>query len=321
MATVAAIRAGLRGLGDPAAWGTGLSDAGARVALAEEVDRVCEGLRAGPRSSRRVLIWCANNVFTAPIRWAAQLQAAGCTVALKASRRAPAPMRALGRALDLPVHVLDHDAALALLPQFDAVLAFGSDATLSALAGHLPAETARSLHGHRVSFAVVQGDDAATAQALAWDACLYDGAGCMSPAAVFCLGDAARLAAHLADAMADLAHTMPRGAVSPDIGPTWRQRTGLARILGACWQGTEWAVPLLPLARSQAVVLPRMVPVHPLGDLDALGGLAALPLSTCATDLAPWDLPFTRWCAPGAMQRPPMGPVHEGIDVIARLTR
>jgi hypothetical protein len=317
VATLSAIRAGLRGLGDPASWGTGLSAQGARVALTEEVDRICQGLRAGPQSDRRVLIWCANNVFTAPMRWAAQLQAAGCAVELKASQRNPAPVRALGQALGIPVHVLDHAHALALLGRFDAVLAFGSETALSALPPHAPAR--RSLHGHRVSFAVVQGDDATTAHALAWDACLYDGAGCMSPAAVFCLGDAQRLAANLADAMAHMAERMPRGRVSPDIGPSWRQRTGLARILGSSWEGADWAVPLLPLERSQAVVLPRMVPVHAVRNVDALAGLEDLPLSTCATDLDPWALPFTRWCAPGDMQRPPMGPVHEGVDVIQRL--
>ncbi len=57
---------------DPAGWGTGLSPAGARRALDEAAGAVLAApLAPRPRPPRRLVIWCAGNVFTAPAPWAA----------------------------------------------------------------------------------------------------------------------------------------------------------------------------------------------------------------------------------------------------------
>ncbi|MCB9760394.1 MAG: hypothetical protein H6739_11200 [Alphaproteobacteria bacterium] len=324
---------------DPTGWGTGLSPEGAWLALGAACLEVLQGeldprALLPPHPTRRrmppktLVIWCAANVFTAPLEWVAQFLVLGSRVVLKAPTGAEAPLRALVEAFEgLPVELVEapHQQAWGLLAQADAVLAFGSDRAMTELAGRIPPTTARSLHGHRASVAVVQGHDAALAEALALDAALHDGAGCMSPAAVFCLGDAGALAENLADAMAHMQRRVPRGAVHPSIGPAWRRRTGLARILGDCLEGDGWAVPLLPDYRAEPATLPRMLPVHPIETLDDLEVLRGWPLSTCATDLDALrsiaSLGFCRICAPGTMQRPPLGRPHDGVDVINALCR
>ncbi len=309
---------------DPTGWETGLSAPGARAALHEAVAAVLAGPWQAPDPvPDRVVIWCAANVFTAPLEWTAQLVAAGSKVVLKAPSRCPAPARALAQAFDglgVRTVVQPHERAVELLATGDPVLGMGGDAAMAQLARHLLPGQPRSLHGHRVSFAVVQGSSPDLARALARDAALYDGAGCMSPAAVFALGDHERLAAHLADAMAAAQRRWPRGEVDPAIGPRWRTRTGLARVLGASHEGPGWAVPVLPLHLAQASVLPRMLPVHPVSRLAQLAGLAELPLSSCATDLGELELGFPRLCAPGSLQAPRTNRHHDGVDVMAVLS-
>ena len=309
---------------DPTRWATGLSAPGAREALATASERVLEGPWQLPSPApRRVVIWCAGNVFTAPLEWTAQLVAAGSEVVLKAPSATPGPVLALAeafRGLPVTAHALAHEQAWPLLRDAEAVLGMGSDEAMAELDRRVPDGVPRSLHGHRVSFAIVAGSSPELARALARDAALYDGAGCMSPAAVFCLGDAEALAAHLAAAMSDAQERWPRGEVDPAVGPRWRTRVGLARILGTSHEGPSWAVPLLPLEHAEASVLPRMLQVHAVGGLEQLAPLAELPLSSLATDLpiAP-ELPFPRVCAPGELQAPRTNRHHDGIDVMAVL--
>ncbi len=319
---------------DGSAWGTGLSPAGVRAAQEAAAALIRDGakLLGQPRGRppRRLLIWCAGNVFTAALEWTALFAALGSEVRLKAPSRCPAPVLAIAAAfapLGVRARALPHAAARSLIEGVDAVLGFGSDAAMAELSAWLPPGLRRSLHGHRVSFAVVSGDPAAAA-GLALDAALYDGAGCMSPSAALCLGDPGTLVKALSREMAAIARRIPRGAPAPGLGPEWRRRCGLARMLGRCEAGPDWAVPLLPPEQLTAGPLPRMLPVHPIRSLEQLAPLAGLPLSTCATDLpegpeleALIDLGFDRVCAPGAMQRPPLGRPHDGVDVIAALSR
>lgn len=316
---------------DAADWDTGLSAAGARRALREACELVLGSrlthalLPAGARPPGALLIWCAANVFTAPLEWVALFTALGAKVTLKAPEGQAAPLRAMARAFGDRVRVFEgpHEAALALVSRHDAVLAFGSDAAMDALNRHIPPSMPRSLHGHRVSFAVVNHPD--SAEGLALDAALYDGQGCMSPAAVFCTGDAERLAERLAGAMESMERELPRGPLEPSLGPEWRRRAGLARVHGRLWSGPAWAVGLAPPALAVAAPLPRFLMVHPIRSLDDLDGLRALPLSTCGTDRHDVDalaaLGFWRICRPGRMQSPPPGRPHDGVDVLATLSR
>lgn len=315
---------------DPSDWNTGLSNQGARLAMNTAARLVLDGelgVASGEPPSKLV-IWCASNVFTAPLEWTALFTALGTEVLLKASSRIPHATEALAGAfesLGVSAHTLDHVPALDLLGGADAMLAFGADETLSELEAQLPSSLLRSMHGHKISVAVVSGrDPQRTAEALAWDMVLYDGRGCMSPVAIFCLGETEALADCLANALESTGVRIPPGPLEPWQGPQWRQRTGLARALGTCREGRRWAVCNTALSPLNST-LPRMAMLHEIDDLASLAFLRDLPLSTCATDLAdPVDLQalgFHRICEPGDMQRPPLGRLHDGVDIIAQLSK
>lgn len=315
------VRYRLKDLGskDPALWGTGLSVEGARRALHEALTP----LRAFPRNTgltppESLLIWCAGNVFTAPLEWVAWFYHLGCPrITLKAPMACPRPVIEIADSFGCEVAVLQHDRALNMLDHHDALLAFGGDEAMGVLRQRA-GDMKHALFGHRVSFAIVRGEDRQTARRLALDAALYDGAGCMSPAAVFHLGDAEAFAALLAEEMERLERELPRGEVDDAVGPHWRRRCGLARIHGRSWEGHTWAVPLMPARYAESAVLPRMLPVHPIQSQEELAALAQLPLSTCAADV-PVKLPFWRICRPGEMQRPGLRREHDGVDVLERL--
>lgn len=305
----------MRELGDPAGWNTGLSPEGARTALRVEIECI-EAATPRTGAPRRVAIWCSQNVFVAPLRWIERFTALGCEVVLKAPTRRPEAYRAIGAAYGVRVVEAPHDEALGLLEDIDALLGFGSDAAMARLDAVF--EGPKALFGHRVSFALVEDISHEVAHALAMDAALHDGAGCRSPAAVFCLGDAERLAMRVAQGLRELAISMPRGEVDPALGPEWRRRCGLGRVRGRCWSGHEWAVPFLAVEHLAPSPLPRLLPVHPIASLDELdAALAGLPLGACATDVEPRG--FRTLCRPGELQRPPDDGCWEGVDVVQRL--
>lgn len=316
---------------DPSSWHTGLSDAGARRALREACELLLASRLAhaqlphGAHAPKELLIWCAGNVFTVPLEWVALFHALGSRVTLKAPTGQAEPLHALAAAFGEKVRVVEanHEAALALLSQADAVLAFGSTETMEALNVQIPLDTPRSLHGHRVSFAVV--DHLSSAEGIALDAALYDGQGCMSPAAVFCTTEAEKFAEKLAMELMKIERELPRGPLDPALGPEWRRRAGLARSQGRLWSGESWAVGLAPMAFATLSALPRFIMVHPIQSLDQLAALRSLPLSTCATDRhdlgALSAAGFWRLCRPGHMQLPPPGRPHDGVDVRAVLCR
>ena len=314
---------------DPTDWNTGLSKEGACLAMKTAAGLVLDGTLglSRDRPPKRVVIWCASNVFTAPLEWTAQLAALGSEVLLKAPSSSPASIQAMAdafRGLGVSAHHLDHTESLRLLEGADGLLAFGSDETLASLDAQVPQALRRSLHGHRASVAVVTGrNPVQTAQALVWDLVLYDGRGCMSPSAIFCLQEAEALAEALASALEEAGKVIPPGRLSPWQGPQWRARTGRARALGTCQEGDQWAVCTTKTGPLEAN-LPRMAVLHEIEDVRALSFLEDTPLSTCATDLVEHGalkaLGFHRICAPGDMQRPPLSRKHDGVDVIARLS-
>ncbi len=305
-------------LSDPAGWETGLSPEGARAALSVELELLRAG-RTDPRGRpRRILIWCAGNVFTAPLRWVHRFTELGCEVTLKAPSRGPRPCLEIAGAYGARCEVLPHAQAFHLLDRADALLAFGTDEAMAELDRRFAGP--KSLHGHRLSVALWH--EQAQVSALAMDVALHDGAGCLSPTVVFAEAPGA-LAPLLARELAELAERTPRGPLAPAEGPLWRRRTGLARVTGTCLEGPDWAVCVLPRGRFAPLALPRLVTIHPglprgLVEGLALSTLAAAP-ALQREDEWPARLGFTRSCDIGQMQRPACDDSWEGVDVVARL--
>ena len=239
----------------------------------------------------------------------------------KAPSGAPSLCMALAECLasqGLPVSA-DTDRALG---QPEAIVAFGGDASMAAIQAATP-QARHSLYGHRFSIAVVTGDPEAAAAAVASDAALYDGRGCMAPTAVFTTGEVHTLAQALAKAMAQAQARWPRGEVDAQLGPEWRRRTGLARVLGQCLEDSDWAVPVFPASHFHPVALPRMLPVHAisgLSELNEIMGPWAHQLSTCGTDDAQAAPAGTLRVSPlGQMQTPAFPRLHDGRSMLGAI--
>jgi hypothetical protein len=279
------------------------------------------------RPPRLAAVVAARGVFTAPLEWSVLLAAAGAELVIKAPAAAPAFCRALAQALSacgLPVRCTTERS----LPSVDALVAMGGDEAMAELAS-VHARARLSLHGHRFSLAVIQGDDERLAQGLAEDALLYDGRGCFTPVAVLHLGEAGAAAAFtaaLSRALEQTARRLAPGPRDPLLGPHWRRRTGLARALGALTSETSPCTALLPPELLETAALPGFLPVHHVAGLQAISPLLS-PwrrwLAACATDLDDpgplLELGFERLCRPGRLQRPPLHRPHGGREMLRPL--
>ena len=335
---VAAVLRGLARLGRmPAApLSDGLLEDTAREGLSAAIGAITEGGLArelatpGARPAR-VAVVAARGVFTAPLEWAALWAAAGAEVHLKAPRGAGGLCAALAaclRAEGLPVtSAEDRD-----LRDPDAIVAFGSDASMAALPAASPRARVAA-YGHRVSFALVGAEGPGLATALAWDALAYGGRGCMAPAAVLVDGDPAAVVDALAEALPGLLWALPQAPLDPALGPEWRRRVGLARALGEVREGPGWAVLRLPLGALAPAALPGMIVVHGVADgvearralwpwRDQLSSLATDDGLRYIRDPAGWEELyswFPRVCVPGELQRPRFPRRHDGRPMMAPL--
>ncbi|HVM61237.1 MAG TPA: acyl-CoA reductase [Verrucomicrobiae bacterium] len=233
----------------------------------------------------------------------------------------------------------------------DAVIAYGTDSTVSALRQLAPASAKFLGYGHKISFAVV-AKEAMTAenlpqlaQAAAFDASVYDQQGCLSPH-VFYVEERGQLgprkfAAALADAMAAYQARVPRGQLSVQEAAEFaRFRTGYEfaaasdRRIGvwASPSGNDWAVIYDDSPAFVASCLNRVVFVKPTDGykrvLDAIQKFAS-QLSTVgvapmneraaafASDLT--RMGVHRVCPIGQMQHPPLSWHHDGRPNLADL--
>ncbi len=332
---VAAVCAAVRRLSrhpTPAQLADGLSPAMASHCLHLACDAISRpalqrAVSVPGRGPTRAGVVAARGVFTAPLEWVCLLATVGSELWLKVPAAAPAFGEALAAAFQaegLPVSCISTRE----LPDADALVAMGSDETISALAGRY-ARARLSLHGHRFSVALVQGSDEELARQLALDALLYDGRGCFTPVAVLHLGgeQAARaLATRISSAMGALQAELPPGPRDPLQGPEWRRRTGLARALGSLETTGGAASACLEARFFEAAALPGFLPVHPIRDLDE-GRHLLRPwrawLAACASDLDDADalqaLDFERLCRPGQLQSPPLCRTHGGMEMLRPL--
>ena len=244
----------------------------------------------------------------------------------------------------------DTEATQALLAA-PCIVAMGSNATLQELARHVHPWQRWVGYGQRLSLAAlgphISNSPAlpATAEKLAQDVALWDQSGCLSPAAIFVLGNAktaAEVADCLANALRDLGPRWPRGTIgSHDAAAIHHQREE-SRLRTAAGQevcvhaseDTGWTVIAEADASWRPTPLHRFVRVYPVADIPRLcTALAPLSpyLSSVAIDgfgaeraelageLA--RLGASRLCAPGDLQAPPLGWHHDGRPLLLPIVR
>lgn len=270
-----------------------------------------------------IAIVVSSGVFTTPIEWTAIAVSAGCSVHLKAPASDPALCRALAEVFTANGADVTWGVSREL-PPVDAIIAFGGDQSVADVASANPTVPVEQ-YGHRFSVAWVAGDAVAAAGPLAIDLVRYDGRGCMAPTAVFTPGDPDELAEAIAGQLQELEQRFPRGAVDPSLGPEWRRRLGLARVVGSSWTGSEWAVTVTPPKYFTPAALPRMVNIHPASSIDELRAILApwRPwLSTLGTDADGISIDGVhRVCRLGWMQAPSIPRHHDGRPMLYGLNR
>jgi hypothetical protein len=323
---------------DTSDWGTDLSEEGARLAQRVSSELVLNGVfRELPSPPKKLMIWCSSNVFTAPLEWVAQFAAMGSEILLKAPSNYPQPVLALAEAfsnLGVSAHVVALEDGLELLADCDAVLGFGSDASMSNLETHIAPHVRRSLHGHKGSLAIVNAASPVDcAKGLIQDSILYDGRGCMSPVAVFCIGNPNPLYQEIKKqgmlpptpigtlSLAEQAHISRRTAIAKLTGPDPLTQSPSEENSPKPSRGSVNPI-LLGKEDFEFLSLPRLIPIHTIASIEELDFLKDLPWSSCATDLPHEDLAhlgFHRICSPGELQHPPLNRLHDGVDVLDRL--
>jgi len=238
------------------------------------------------------------------------------------------------------------EACAAALLEADCVVATGSDETVAAVAARVRPPRRLVACGHRLSLAAFGPgalgggalDDAA--RRLALDTALWDQLGCLSPLALYGVGDAAaseRVGEALARALADAEGRWPRGRIPPEAAALASRERSLAEMRGArVWQGdgARWSVVCAGDARPRPAPLYRFLHVHPVAHAAALveairphgPHLACVALEgfgreTRALARALGGLGASRICWPGEMQSPPLAWRRDNRGVLEPLAR
>lgn len=218
----------------------------------------------------------------------------------------------------------------ALCSQSDLVMAHGSDSTLDALRALCPPHTPFIGYGHRVSLGLLLPDADAeeAARGFAKDILVYDQGGCLSPQALYVLGDfdaAQRFAGVLAQALAAACAEFPL----PVRAATASSAVAEARALAWMEQGTavwedarrRWTVIYWPESHWRGSPTYGVISVQPLASLselpEAMGAVAGRVQGCAVAGDTFGYLPGVSYlCRPGAIQAPPLAWRQDGRDVL-----
>jgi acyl-CoA reductase-like NAD-dependent aldehyde dehydrogenase len=274
-----------------------------------------------------VLVILAANVFLAPFRAIAWALAESERVIVRTSRRAPTFARTLIEhvpALGIELLPLSDDAArdmreaIAALPAGAAVHAYGTSATIDAVA---EAAALRGIHAelHGPGFgAIVAESEAiiANAEAIARDVSFFDQGGCLSPRVVLAIGNSSAAVDALHRALARVGDEVPRRTLDPVESSALARSRDAAIFAGRALEGSEHIVLELPEATlappgRALVVVPATSSADALSRLRALGTeLATIGTSSDLEGVVRSSFPSVRVAHLGRMQRPPLdGPV------------
>ena len=311
--------------------------------------RATQRMLVPPASTLHIL---AATVPTTPIEAIALSLAAGVPCMVRTSRENRVCARFFLKALRETAPALAKHAAVVTWNHDDpayaeairaarpTVIVHGSDQTIAKIRGELQESTDVIGQGHRYSFALVAPDDTLTkgqiqrlAEAIALDAALFEGGGCMSPQSIFVLPPAAQedLDELLAQAIAEhgfpsVQKTLPRGAVPADVAAEQMQQIGVADFTGKSWRTDAGTALLSATAELHASPGWRHVHVVKVRAIDELieqlepwreslstaglscGETARLPIAKALANAG-----VRRICPVGRMQRPVLLRAHDGL--------
>lgn len=242
----------------------------------------------------------------------------------------------------------------ALLREVEALVVYGSDATLTSLRARLPVRARFLGYGHRISFSAVGREllaDAVSAREAAlraaYDLCVFDQQGCYSPQTLFVEAGGVfspeAFAELLAEALEQFAPDVPRRSLSATEAAEihqYRARMEMrsfsdpATRVWSSEAGTGWTVALSPVGGLEPCVLNRTAVVRPIADLadlpavvegrepyllSAVLGVSPERLASVAGDLARAGV--SRIAHLGSAQFPASPLFHDGVNAIAQLAR
>ncbi len=229
----------------------------------------------------------------------------------------------------------DQELEATALGTADLVIASGSDAAVTALAGRAGGRFIG--HGHKVSFAAIGAEvlrdvpaSADLARRLAYDICVWDQQGCLSPQICYVEAGAGvspkAFAGQLAQALSDYATALPPRQLSFDEQAAvlrfrqqaeWDQTQTLALVVSP--GTTDWSISVEQGARFVPTCLNRCVRVQVVNDLSELppvlrphrrhleaAGLAVGASRAREVSAMLADCGVHRICPIGTMQLPPL---------------
>jgi hypothetical protein len=255
-----------------------------------------------------------------------------------------------GRAVEIVPFAHDDTGAMAVFQSAGCVVATGSDEAMRAVARTVEPPKRLVCYGHRVSVAVI-GPEARSgsaleeaAAALAEDVALWDQLGCLSPVAVWLLGEreiSEEALESFENAFAKVEKRLPRGTLDPQEGAAWsdacataemRAASGEARLRGGT--SAPWALVAEPDPAVRDSPLHRFLRIHPARTLEDLAAaLAPLAPHLATVGVAGLDserpglveafssLGASRVCPLGTMQAPPLRWCHDGQPVLLPMAR
>jgi hypothetical protein len=223
-----------------------------------------------------------------------------------------------------------------VLRHAEAVIAYGSDESLQAVAQRVKPGMPFLAYGHRLSFAVVSDDAHDAVGRAALDVANFDQQGCVSPHVIYVRGDARGFAMGLARMLENLQRLHPRAPTTIEEAAAIRRARDEAEFKeGAelfASADTSWSVIYDSKDRGfRPSCLGRTVRVHPFESFDELPPLVRpynRYLQTCSfagstkdAELLATTLGVTRICALGKAMNARITWNHDGQPKLARLVR
>jgi len=308
-----------------------------------------EGVRVRARAPRLIHHICAGNLAISAITSIAHglLLGALNTVKLPGPREDSTTRReitAFVRGLPQPLRdlvALTSARGSSAMERADAIIAFGSDATMAALRAQVRGDQLFIAHGHAVSVLWLVDPARLTARearASAIDVLTYDQLGCLSPQAIYLPPDAdlEKLGEKLARALEIEWHrqskkparplgTRARIAEARDVAYALGHRVWLPASRHLGWTLIHDSIATFIPSPLHGVIYLRISPPEELGEnlASVRGRISTVGVAGTSSSMK-WreaflELGVSRFCPAGRMQFPPLSWHHDGRAVLGEL--